>query len=740
MEEPGIQAQVSGSHLPESTRNNSEPSATESMWTDNGPASNNDTLLLQSGVSTNEMVDDSEDSQPEPMSWQLGASFARPAGDNAAPKEQDSAAATKAEFKVPEPVPAKRRGRPPVSSKASEINASKSPAIKKPKPNRRNKSRRKRLTMSKAGRAANPAKKVPARPTAAPFNGQPVNRILTKEERKARLDHLFENCSEELSTDLRSATQTIEAICHEAAAFRENINTKGIQASSIETFQEELAVERKARQSQQDQEDINLTESLCEQTMQLQVAISTDTVIPPSALFIDGPPDGKIQEIRKILSLPPLEKSLGPVDMKILTDDFLQSVGLSADSRISLDSDTCVKADVKAETFQWTGSTGLVNRSHPKDLSQQLLGLLGKSVQPRMERRAAQRARRAAQSESVTEESMEKTCASYLTTMADLASVEIPSVSPKYHHVVRNENGQEAAISDFYDNFVKPCSCKGGSRCDLCRNLPAWKHRLPAATNVTVPANAMVYDHCMTCNMAYQLDFEFARILHPRHRYDAGEPLQLSKLSFWPEFLTGDEERDLTKCINARMWMDGGSGCRRQDYGPSVNYQRQRVNLQNFTGLPHFAQLLLGRFSRWKELDGFQCVAVSNWELTSDRMSSVQSRVEDEWMWGNRVVIFSILADTVLTFSPRKWERKEVYRPVRVQIPRRSLLIVTDEVRRDWNYSVLSADVHEKQIMMVFRELSDIFKEGGAREAVGKKMLSIAHTFQGKVVKSGGSL
>lgn len=194
-----------------------------------------------------------------------------------------------------------------------------------------------------------------------------------------------------------------------------------------------------------------------------------------------------------------------------------------------------------------------------------------------------------------------------------------------------------------------------------------------------------------------------------------------------------EDERDLLRFINARMWIDGESGCRRQDYGPTANYQRQRISLSKFSGLPHFTQSLIQKMLKWKELADFQCGGLSIVEMTKERESALQTRMEDEWMWGERVVILSLTADTLLTFSPTSWDRKDVYRPVRVGVPRRSLFVMAGEARRKWNYSVLSADVNEKQIMMVFRELGRVFRGDGGKADIGRRILKIAQEYKGKI-------
>lgn len=195
-------------------------------------------------------------------------------------------------------------------------------------------------------------------------------------------------------------------------------------------------------------------------------------------------------------------------------------------------SDTSHSLNNNGSTVKIPGSVcDFSSRPHPRELSQQLYALLGKSALPKAEKRAAQRARRAAQSENMTEEHMERTCFDYLKNCANRPFLEIPVQTPQYHRVNRRcAEEPEAAVTEFQDNFVKPCSCRGGSRCGLCENLPVWKSHLPAATNVAVPSHAMVYEHCFACGVAYQLDFESAKMLHPRHKTDEGAPLPLGKI------------------------------------------------------------------------------------------------------------------------------------------------------------------------------------------------------------------
>ncbi|OWA50888.1 hypothetical protein BV898_15391 [Hypsibius exemplaris] len=167
-----------------------------------------------------------------------------------------------------------------------------------------------------------------------------------------------------------------------------------------------------------------------------------------------------------------------------------------------------------------------------------------------------------------------------------------------------------------------------------------------------------------------------------------------------------------------------------------------QVTLEASSGLPQFIEYEVIKIRRRKDdqdhpkAGAFECASFSAIELAPERTSAIQPRVEDDWIWGNELIFMSLMADVTLTLSPVAWDGAETYRVVRIRIPRRSQVSVSGLARRQWNYSVLSSDVHERQMLLVFRELSGLFRgtTGRVEQAeMGRRIAAANAAFKGDV-------
>ena len=89
-----------------------------------------------------------------------------------------------------------------------------------------------------------------------------------------------------------------------------------------------------------------------------------------------------------------------------------------------------------------------------------------------------------------------------------------------------------------------------------------------------------------------------------------------------------------------------------QDYGPKVNFKRQKVKLGSFNGLPPFSERLVKRMqSELEELRGFTPVELCNLDYSPERGSAIDPHMDDDWIWGERLITLNLLSPTYLTFS-----------------------------------------------------------------------------------------
>lgn len=126
-------------------------------------------------------------------------------------------------------------------------------------------------------------------------------------------------------------------------------------------------------------------------------------------------------------------------------------------------------------------------------------------------------------------------------------------------------------------------------------------------------------------------------------------------------------------------------------------------------------------------------VELCNLEYNPERGSAIVPHLDDVWLWGERLVTLNVLSETVLVFSPLVQSIKN--EEIAVVMPRRSLLVVSGSARYKFNHAIHREDIHDLRIAMTFRELTEEFLTGGQREEDGDKLITIANTFSGSVVR-----
>ena len=174
--------------------------------------------------------------------------------------------------------------------------------------------------------------------------------------------------------------------------------------------------------------------------------------------------------------------------------------------------------------------------------------------------------------------------------------------------------------------------------------------------------------------------------------------------------------------------------CTLQDYGPKVNFKRQKVHLEQFTGLPNYSKRLVERLNSIVGLADFECVELCNLEYVAQRESCIDAHIDDEWLWGERLITLNLASSTFLTLCPVS-AVNGLFPQVRVSMPRRSLFVMMGDSRHVWKHAVRADEIQERRLAMTFRELTAEFKTGCQKE-LGQRILDIANGFNGDVVRS----
>ncbi|KFP74950.1 Alpha-ketoglutarate-dependent dioxygenase alkB 4, partial [Apaloderma vittatum] len=243
------------------------------------------------------------------------------------------------------------------------------------------------------------------------------------------------------------------------------------------------------------------------------------------------------------------------------------------------------------------------------------------------------------------------------------------------------------------------------------------------------------------------------------------------------EFISEDEESEMVELMDRDDWKPSQSGRKKQDYGPKVNFKKRRLKAGSFTGLPSFSEKIVARLKACPVLGSFLPVEQCNLDYVPERGSAIDPHFDDWWLWGERLVSLNLLSRTVLSMScdsedsiqlfpalseengessllgslaqtsacknsgqegadcilsPRLVPSKEV--TVAIHLPRRSLVVLYGDARYRWKHAIQRKHVEHRRVCITFRELSAEFSAGGKHEELGKELLEIALSFQGRPV------
>ncbi|XP_072550083.1 alpha-ketoglutarate-dependent dioxygenase alkB homolog 4 [Salminus brasiliensis] len=262
---------------------------------------------------------------------------------------------------------------------------------------------------------------------------------------------------------------------------------------------------------------------------------------------------------------------------------------------------------------------------------------------------------------------------------------------------------------------VGKCGCKGIRTCLICEG------------------NDGKYNLLKTHTLKYDFRYDPELKLAVPVGDGVQEPFPFPGVFLWENFVTEDEETEMVAKMDQDVWRESQSGRRKQDFGPKVNFKKQRIRLGGFSGLPAASHKLVDRMTREPLLAGFRPVEQCNLDYDPKRGSAIDPHLDDSWLWGEHLVTINLLSDTVLTMSLDKgWgdmDQGEVR--VAVNLPRRCLIVLYGEARHRWKHAIHRKDIQSRRVCSTFRELSAEFIKGGKQERLGSELLDVALSFNG---------
>lgn len=264
----------------------------------------------------------------------------------------------------------------------------------------------------------------------------------------------------------------------------------------------------------------------------------------------------------------------------------------------------------------------------------------------------------------------------------------------------------------------KECGCTGNRSCFLCR--------LPDSLAAQPNYRSRQFFFCPECG---DRAFEQSRSHRNHDESSTDNPsIRIQGVFVRLEAIDEQTEQLLISDADQRPWIMSQSGRRKQDFGPKVNFKKQKVKFDGFAGLPAKSMDALSTIQSKDSacaqvLRNFDTIEICNLEYCSDRGSSIVPHLDDIWIWGDRLVTLNLASDTLLVLSKEESDMEIV-----IPMPRRSLLVLADEARYQWLHEVRREHVHERRLAITFRELSPEFRAEGDSYAscVGRQLLQIA--------------
>ncbi|XP_069647509.1 alpha-ketoglutarate-dependent dioxygenase alkB homolog 4 isoform X1 [Haliaeetus albicilla] len=176
------------------------------------------------------------------------------------------------------------------------------------------------------------------------------------------------------------------------------------------------------------------------------------------------------------------------------------------------------------------------------------------------------------------------------------------------------------------------CGCKGIRSCLLCEG---------PAQAAPPPQGEDNFTYCPATGLAKGNE----------HSEFAGWAFPFPGVFLMEEFISEDEESEIVELMDRDDWKPSQSGRKKQDYGPKVNFKKQRLKAGSFTGLPSFSKKIVAQMKACSVLGGFLPVEQCNLDYMPERGSAIDAHFDDWWLWGERLVSLNLLSKTVLSMS-----------------------------------------------------------------------------------------
>lgn len=98
------------------------------------------------------------------------------------------------------------------------------------------------------------------------------------------------------------------------------------------------------------------------------------------------------------------------------------------------------------------------------------------------------------------------------------------------------------------------------------------------------------YIYCSSCkNKAFDETIFYSTHLNQKHEFiseNSDNWIEIDGVYLETDVITEEEQQKLIQQIDSFKWVQSQSGRRKQDFGPKINFRKQKINFSSFSGLP----------------------------------------------------------------------------------------------------------------------------------------------------------
>eukprot|EP00347_Sterkiella_histriomuscorum_P018966 403343479 len=320
----------------------------------------------------------------------------------------------------------------------------------------------------------------------------------------------------------------------------------------------------------------------------------------------------------------------------------------------------------------------------------------------------------------------------------------------------------------------RKCACTGVRYCKDCNDpefRKQFKDLYPIDDILEAQQKVLTYVTCELCNRFKlknelnisqsdqnngnndkQDDQNYQSFIDQCIGHLTSEQLDFGGLYTINDFISEEFEQDIVNKLQDYKWVDSQSGRKKIDFGPQVNFKKQKLKYTKFTGFPLFIKPILDLIQTLNDeilqekieeqknqqkpqlkenlpsvLKDFIPIEVNVLEYDEQRGSNIAPHKDDFWLWGERIIGINLLQDTFMTFQ--RDSQNQIGQIVEIEVPvkRRMLYIISGKSRFEWMHGIKSEHIKGKRIVCTIREFSDEFKSQDNEDA--NKIRAIAKTY-----------